>query len=126
MMDTTHATRRTPAPPAGPVALSEVADQLLRQAHQLDAGRSGRTLTPGAGAVLKQTVLALTAGNRLHEHRAPGPATIQIILGRVSLGTPAGQLELSAGQWAPIPDEVHDLVALTDAALLLTVATASK
>jgi quercetin dioxygenase-like cupin family protein len=92
----------------------------------LDAGRSARTLTPGAGADLKQTVLALTAGNRLQEHRTPGPATIQVLKGQVRLGSDAAELELLTGQWAPIPDEVHDLVALTDSAVLLTVASNTR
>lgn len=123
MTDTAHAARRTPTPPEGPVSLASLGDDLIAQANELAAGRAARTLTPGAGAHLKETILAVAAGNRLQEHRAPGAATIQVLRGEVELGTTDSQLHLTAGQWAPIPDEIHDLVAVTDAAILLTVAT---
>lgn len=126
MTDRTHAARRAPAPPDEPVALGDVGDQVLEQARGLGSGRSARTLTPGAGAGLKQTVLGLTAGNRLHEHRAPGPATIQVLRGRIRLGTTSDELELCAGHWALVPDEVHDVLALTDAAMLLTVTPGAR
>lgn len=123
MTEDLHAERRDPETPDTPVGLTELGDELLAQAHELQAGRSARTLTPGAGTPLKQTILALTEGITLQEHEAPGPATIQVLRGEVRLGTSDTQLELSTGQWAPIPDEVHDLVALTDATVLLTVAS---
>ncbi len=126
MTDAVHGTRRTPAAPDQPVTLAALGEEVLAQARQVDAGRSARTLIPGAGAPLTQTVMALTAGSRLHEHRAPGPATIQVLRGEVRLGAGGVDLALSAGQWAPIPDEVHDLVAVSDAALLLTVAPAGR
>jgi quercetin dioxygenase-like cupin family protein len=126
MTDTIHAPRRAPAAPDQPVMLATLGEATLAQARELEAGRSARTLTPGAGTGLKQTIVALTEGTRLQEHRAPGPATIQVLHGRVRLGTAKAELELSAGQWAPIPDEVHDLAALSDAALLLTVAPRTR
>lgn len=122
MTDHVHADRRTPTPPDGALDLLAAAEELIAQAHSLDAGRAARTLTPGAGAPLKQTVLALAAGRRLDEHRANGPATIQVLRGEVTLGSGDGEVELSGGQWAVIPDGPHDLVAHSDAALLLTVA----
>lgn len=123
MSDDLHADRRDPETPAEPVGLMELGEGLLAQAHDLQAGRSARTLTPGAGAALKQTLLALTEGVSLQEHTAPGPATIQVLRGEVRLGASGTSTEISAGQWAPIPTEPHDLLALTDATLLLTVAT---
>lgn len=103
------------------VPLLRVADEVLGRAREASAGRAARTLTPGAGVPLTQTVLALTEGSRLHDHRAPGHATIQVLRGDVRLRTDSVTLELSVGQWAEIPDAVHDLVATTDAAVLLTV-----
>lgn len=124
--DDIHAPRRTPAPPDSPAVLATIGEELLEQARELDAGRSARTLTPGAGGALKQTILALTEGTRLDEHQAPGPATIQVLAGEVRLGTSSGAIELSSGQWAPIPDELHDLTATSDATVLLTVASTSS
>ena len=120
--DSIHAPRRTPAAPHAPADLDEIARELLDQARGLDAGRSARTLTPGAGAALKQTLLALVEGSSLSDHTAPGPATIQVLSGDTRLGTSDGTTELTQGQWALIPDEVHDLAAVTDAVVLLTVA----
>lgn len=103
------------------VPLVRVVEEVLARARAATAGRAARALTPGAGVPLTQTVLALTEGSRLHDHRAPGHATIQVLLGDVRLRAGDVVLELSVGQWAEIPDTVHDLVATTDAAVLLTV-----
>lgn len=123
MGDDIHAARREPAPPDTPVDLVALGDDVLAQARELQTGRSARTLTPGAGARLKQTIVALTEGARLEEHRSPGAATIHVLRGEVRLQSSGTTLEMSAGQWALIPDELHDLEALDDATLLLTVAT---
>lgn len=123
MNDEIHAERREPAPPDGAVELLTLGDEVLAQARELQTGRSARTLTPGAGARLKQTLLALTEGAQLQEHRAPGAATIQVLRGEVRMHTAETTLEVSAGQWALIPDETHDLRALSDATVLLTVAS---
>lgn len=121
--DEIHAPRRAPATPESHATLATIAEELLDQARGLDAGRSARTLTPGSGGALKQTVLALVAGTRLKEHTTPGPATIQVLSGQVTLGTSSLTVELAAGQWAPIPPELHDLAATSDATVLLTVAS---
>src|SRR5690606_22476058 len=99
---------------------------LLGQAREAAAGRAARTLTPGDGAVLKQTMMALTEGEQLAEHRAPGPATIQVLQGEVVLRTGGTNLELAQGHWAAIPIASHDLLATSDAVVLLTVAMPSR
>lgn len=119
--DARHAERREPETPDAPFDLHVAARDLLDQARGLDAGRSARTLTPRVGGPLKQTVLALLAGRKLAEHRAPGPATLQVLEGTVTLATADSSVTLAAGQWAAIPDETHDLAAEADAAVLLTV-----
>ena len=114
-----------PAPnPAAPLDLQALADEALDRAHDASAGRSARNLTSGQGARLSQTILAMVEGTRLQEHRAPGPATIQVLRGRVLVGTVDGSTSVDAGQWAPIPEELHDVLAMRDAALLLTVVAA--
>jgi hypothetical protein len=53
--------------------LAAAATQLLdRAAAAAPAGRAALTLVPGAGAPLKQTLLAFRGGVRLTEHDAPG------------------------------------------------------
>lgn len=120
--DRRHADRRDPETPEGSFDLHAAARTLLDQAGDLDAGRSARTLTPRVGGPLKQTLMALRAGRRLAEHRAPGPATLQVLEGSVTLAAGDRTITLAAGEWAVIPDEIHDLSAQVDAVVLLTVA----
>jgi quercetin dioxygenase-like cupin family protein len=121
MTDTVHAERRDPEQPPGAFDLDEAARELLEQARAQAAGRAARTLTPGAGAPLKQTLLALAAGRQLDEHRAPGPATLQVLVGDVVLRTGDTELELGQHHWAVIPPDPHDLRARDDTVVLLTV-----
>lgn len=121
MTNEIHAERREPEQPRGAFDLAEAARELLEQAGGLSAGRAARTLTPGAGAPLKQTLLALTSGQRLDAHEAPGPATVHVLSGEVSLRTGDDELQLRQGHWAAIPSVEHDLGAETDAVVLLTV-----
>jgi quercetin dioxygenase-like cupin family protein len=67
--------------------LGAAATQLLERAAAAPAGRAALTLVPGAGAPLKQTLLALRGGVQLAEHDAPGAATLQVLQGRVRLVT---------------------------------------
>lgn len=123
MDDHIHADRRDPEQPGGAFDLATGARELLEQARSLAAGRAARTLTPGEGAPLKQTLMALLAERELAEHRAPGPATLQVLVGDVTLRTGGTELQLGEGHWAAIPPESHDLLANADAVVLLTVAS---
>ncbi|MEX2532906.1 MAG: hypothetical protein WD360_02955 [Nitriliruptoraceae bacterium] len=117
-----HAPRRTPTQPEGPVDLHAAADELLVEAGKLNAGRSGRTMTPGSGSTLKQTLLALTAGQKLQEHVAPGPITLLGMRG-TSLFTRGDEaVTLTDGMWVACPDGPHALEAITDTVVLITVA----
>ena len=119
---TAHAPRRTPSAPSTPLDLDAAAGQLLAEARTLRAQRSARTLTPGAGAPVKQTLLALVAGQRLEEHPAPGPTTLQTLTGDVALHHDGHAIELPKGSWAACPGGTHDLEARADSVVLLTVA----
>lgn len=125
MGDAVHADRRDPQTPEGALALADAGDELLATAGELDAGRASRTLTPGAGATLKQTLLALREGRRLDPHTTNGTATIQVLRGTVVLTAGGDELALDAGQWATVPQSEHDLRAEADAVVLLTVAIAA-
>lgn len=123
--DSVHASRREPSQPSGPTHLRELATELLAEAAELDSGRTARTLTPGAGSPLKQTLLALRAGSELQEHVAPGPATLLTVMGTLVLTEGQGRHEVAEGMWMAIPDGPHGLTAETDGVALLTVAPGS-
>lgn len=126
----THLTEARPAPPAAEVQsitnLPDVAAELLEVARTSHAGRAGRTLIPGAGAPLKQTVMALVAGESLADHESPGAATLQVLAGAVRLTGGGEALELQAGDHAAIPPVRHGLVALDDAVVLISVGQGSR
>lgn len=104
------------------VDLEQLAVEHAAKATESPHGRSAHLVVHDG--VLRQTVIALTAGTALDEHNAPAAASIQVLRGRVSL-TVAGRLqELSAGQLHPIPQDRHGLLAHVDSVVLLTAVTA--
>ena len=104
------------------VQLLELADGLLAEARAADNGRRARTLFGRPGHRLRQTLLALAAGQALGEHNSPGEATLQVVRGQVRLDTGGQTWTGTAGDVVLIPPDRHDLVALEDSAVLLTVA----
>ncbi len=122
MTDPVHAERRDPSPPPGAFDLAAAGRDLLEQAGGLAAGRAARTLTPGIGTWLKQTLIALEEGRHLDEHTAPGPATLQVLTGQVTLRADDRTLPVPEGGWAMLPTQAHDLYADRAAVVLITVA----
>ncbi len=122
MTDPVHAERREPSPPTGAFDLAVAGRVLLEQAGEMAAGRAARTLTPGAGALLKQTLVALAEGRDLDEHTAPGPATLQVLTGQVTLRAGDTTLPVPEDSWAELPTEAHELHADRAAVVLITVA----
>ena len=75
------------------MSLTALARDQLDRASSSSSGRSAKTVWGGHERVLRQTLIALTAGSALSEHENPGEATIQVVNGRVRLeadGVPAG------------------------------------
>ncbi len=104
------------------VSLQQLTDQHLALARAHSSGRSAVTVHGGHEHHLRQTLIALTAGHALGEHDSPGEATIQVLRGQVVISTGADSWEGSTGDYLLIPPARHDLRALEDAAVLLTVA----
>jgi quercetin dioxygenase-like cupin family protein len=124
-MERVHADRREPATPEGVVDLEVIVDELLSTAAEQSAGRAARTLTPGSGSRLKQTLLAIVDGRQLDDHVAPGQATLQVLRGSMLLAWDDHELRLQTGDWATIPSELHRVVAEADSAALITTVTDS-
>ena len=68
-------------------SLTALAREQLELARGASSGRSSRTVYGGHEHVLRQTMIALAAGQKLDEHENPGEATVHVLQGRVKLVT---------------------------------------
>lgn len=121
-----HADRRQPAPPDGPLELTAAGADLLEEATGMASGRAARTLTPGAHAPLKQTLVALRGGVELSEHDVNGPATVLLLQGRATLHFGQEAIDLATGEWSLIPQVRHSLQAGEDSVALFTIVPRSS
>lgn len=104
------------------IRLRELVSHHLEKAAGASAGRSAQTVHGGQEHHLRQTLIALAGGRSLGEHESPGEATLQVLEGTVRLHAGGETWEGHAGDFVLIPPLRHDLEAVTDAAVLLTVA----
>jgi quercetin dioxygenase-like cupin family protein len=83
------------------------------------SGRLGRTLARSGR--LRLVLVALNAGVEVGTHQAESPMTIQLLQGRIGFRIGGRDHELRAGQVLFFePGEAHDIRALEESALLLT------
>lgn len=108
--------------PAGPIALDALADRLLAQATEARSGRAGQTIYGDHHHHLRQTIIAVRAGESLQDHESPGEATLHVLTGHVRIADETATIDCRTGDLVAIPPRRHRLDAVTDAVVLLTVA----
>lgn len=104
-------------------SLTALADEQLDKARAAGSGRAAVTVYGGHEHDLRQTLIAMLEGRSLGEHEAPAEATLQVLRGRVRLTAGDDAADCEAGDHLVIPPARHDLAALSDAVVLLTVAS---
>jgi quercetin dioxygenase-like cupin family protein len=102
--------------------VEELAANQLRLAQESDSGRSATTLYGRGGARLRQTLMALDAGETMGEHQSPGDASLMCLQGNVVLRAGDVEVELRAGDLVAVPPQRHDVHARSASVLLLSVA----
>lgn len=103
-------------------SLTALARHQLDEARTSSSGRSARTVYGGHEHVLRQTLIALTAGHALDEHDNPGEATVHVLQGRIRLVAGETSWDGRTGDLIIVPTARHSVEAVEDAAILLTVA----
>ena len=72
---------------------------------------------------LTVTLLALRKGSRLHEHKAKGSVSVQVVAGVIRLNSEGNEKTVSSGTICVLDREVpHAVEAMEDSLLLLTAA----
>lgn len=104
--------------------LADAARLNLAKALDSDNGRSAEILAHDG--VLRQTVVALRSGTRLHEHNSPPAATLQVLHGsvRVEIGE-TEQGTFHENELWTLTHARHSVLALEDCAFLLTTVTST-
>lgn len=102
-------------------SLEALARQLRRTAAGNGSGRAADTVHGGHEKALRQTVVALAAGQVLADHENPGEATVLVLDGRVRMVAGEDSWDGRRGDLIIVPQARHRLEATTDATVLLTV-----
>lgn len=103
-------------------SLDALGRELLDDARAQGAGRASRTVVGGHERVMRQTVVALTAGSELAEHDNPGEASLLVLAGRIVLKAGADSWDGRTGDLIEIPPSRHSVQATEDAVILLSAA----
>lgn len=104
------------------ISLAGLASEKLVEARQAHSGRAAHTIHGGSGHDLRQTLVALRAGEGMAEHDSPGEATLQVLQGHVRLAAGDDAWEGTGGDYVTIPPQRHALDAIEDSVIVLTVA----
>lgn len=104
------------------LSLDALARHLRAHAATAPSGRSAETVYGGHEHVLRQTLLALQAGQSMAEHASPGEATVYVLHGRIRVVADRASWDGRSGDLIALPRTRHRIDADTDTVLLLTVA----
>lgn len=95
-------------------------NELRKDDSYIRSGRLGRTMARSGR--LRVTLVALNSGIEVGTHHADSPLTIQLLEGRLGFRVGDNEHELRAGQVLFFgPAEAHDIRALEESALLITI-----
>lgn len=103
-------------------SLTALVRQHLQLAEGASSGRSASTVYGGHEHVLRQTLIALLAGQVMDDHVTNGEATLHVLHGHVRLVAGETSWDGLPGDLLIVPDGTHSLTAVSTSAVLLTVA----
>lgn len=103
-------------------SLTALARQQIELASNASSGRSAKTVYGGHEHSLRQTMIALSSGQRLEEHDNPGEATVHVLHGHIRLGSADTSWDGLPGDLLVVPRARHWVEAVDDSAFMLTVA----
>lgn len=131
MTDEPHAGAQHRRPHPQPMAAAYLEFDLARELEQLHAepewsrGQNARTLVKHDD--FRVVLLALTAGARIPEHRTEGRISIHTVHGQVQVRAQGRTFDLPTGGLLALDRDLpHDVEALEDSAILLTIAWPSR
>jgi quercetin dioxygenase-like cupin family protein len=102
-------------------SLEALGRELLERAARAGGGHTAETVVGGHELMLRQTMVALIKDAKLAEHESPEQATVYVLRGRVKMTAGDDSWEGRTGDLLVVPNARHDLLALEDSAVLLTV-----
>jgi quercetin dioxygenase-like cupin family protein len=114
---------RTPGPLGNPILTFDLNAETnrLREENAWQGGRDSKTLVKNEDFRIVLTVMKANA--LLHEHKATGRISVQVLSGHIQMHVQDKVFDLPAGHLLALDRDVpHDVTALEDSALLLTIA----
>lgn len=115
--------QRSPEPIGSPFLSFDLNSELRRlraEDHPWQAGRNAKILVKYPG--LRILLIALHAGSHLAEHRAAGAISVQTLSGHVLMRAAGHTFDLAEGRLLSLERDIpHDVEALTESAVLVTI-----
>ena len=104
-------------------SLTQLTEETLAAARESSSGRAAVTIFGGREHDMRQTLIAIAEGHALGQHESPSEASLQVLSGEVRISAGEESWSGTSGDYIVIPPLRHDLQAVSDAVVLLTVAT---